>query len=51
MKGQIIHHVKTIATGFVQKLIIDMQQSSFARGMYMVVAEGTVTKTFKIVKQ
>jgi hypothetical protein len=51
MKGQIIHHVKTIATGFVQKLIIDMQQNTFARGMYMVVAEGTVTKTFKIVKQ
>ena len=51
MKGQVVHQVKTIATGFVQKLIIDMQQSSFARGMYMVVAEGTVTKTFKVVKQ
>jgi hypothetical protein len=51
MKGQVVQQVKTIATGFVQKLIIDMQQSSFARGMYMVVAEGTVTKTFKVVKQ
>jgi hypothetical protein len=51
MKGQVVHQERTIATGFVQKLIIDMQQSSFARGMYMVVAEGTVTKTFKVVKQ
>jgi hypothetical protein len=51
MKGQVVHQEKTIATGFVQKLIIDMQQSKFTRGMYMVVAEGTVTKTFKVVKQ
>jgi len=51
MKGQSVYEAKTIATGFVQKLIIDMQQSSFARGMYMIVAEGTVTKTFKVVKQ
>lgn len=51
MRGQSVYEAKTIATGFVQKLIIDMQQSSFARGMYMIVAEGTVTKTFKVVKQ
>ena len=51
MKGQIVEQAKTVATGFVQKLVIDLQQSSFARGMYMVVAEGTVTKTFKVVKQ
>ncbi len=51
MKGQVVDQLKTIATGFVQKLVIDMQQSKFARGMYMVVAEGTVTKTFKVVKQ
>jgi hypothetical protein len=50
-KGQIVREVKTIATGFVQKLIIDLQQSSFAKGMYMIVAEGTATKTFKVVKQ
>ena len=49
--GQIVREVKTIATGFVQKLIIDLQQSSFAKGMYMIVAEGTDTKTFKVVKQ
>jgi len=51
MKGQIVRQAKTVATGFVQKLIIDMQQPSFARGMYMIVAEGTVTKTFTVVKQ
>jgi hypothetical protein len=51
MKGQIVYQAKTIATGFVQKLTIDMQPGSFARGMYMMVAEGTVTKTFKVVKQ
>jgi hypothetical protein len=51
MNGQVVQQSKTTATGFVQKLVIDLQQSSFARGMYMVVAEGTVTKTFKVVKQ
>jgi hypothetical protein len=51
MKGQVVREAKTTATGFVQKLIIDLQQSSFAKGMYMIVAEGTVTRTFKVVKQ
>jgi hypothetical protein len=51
LKGQIVQQEKAVATGFVQKLVIDMQQDSFARGMYMIVAEGTVTRTFKVVKQ
>lgn len=51
MKGQVVRQATTTATGFVQKLIIDIQQSSYSKGMYMIIAEGTVTKTFKVVKQ
>jgi hypothetical protein len=46
-----VKQATTIASGFVQKIIIDMQQSNFPSGMYMIMAEGTVTKTFKVVKQ
>jgi len=51
LKGQVVREAKTIATGFVQKLVIDLGQSRFAKGMYMIVAEGTVTRTFTVVKQ
>jgi hypothetical protein len=51
MKGQVVDQLRTVATGFVQKVAIDLQQTKFTRGMYMVVAEGTATKTFKVVKQ
>ena len=51
LKGQLVKQATTIASGFVQKIILDMQQSNFPSGMYMIMAEGTVTKTFKVVKQ
>jgi hypothetical protein len=51
IKGELVQQTQTIATGFVQKTIIDLQQSKFASGMYMIEAKGTDTKTFRVVKQ
>jgi hypothetical protein len=51
IKGQVVQQSETIATGFVQKMLIDLQQNKFAPGMYMIVAEGESTRSFKVVKQ
>ena len=51
MKGQLVQQAETIATGFVQKLTIDLRPARFSRNMYMLVAEGAEVKTFRIVKQ
>ncbi len=51
IKGQLVRKLQTIASGFVQKTSIDLQQSKFTRGIYMIVVNGTVTRTFKVVKQ
>ncbi len=51
MQGQLVYQSQTIATGFVQKIIIDIRQSRIARGMYMIIAEGMNAKTFKVVKR
>jgi hypothetical protein len=51
MNGQLIQQSRNIATGFVQKIIIDLKQSKFATGIYLVRAEGTNTKTFKVIKR
>jgi hypothetical protein len=51
VKGQLVQQTQIQATGFVQKIIIDLQQSKFATGMYMIMAEGASTKTFKVVKR
>ncbi|MFI5187187.1 MAG: S8 family serine peptidase [Chitinophagales bacterium] len=51
IKGQLVKQVQTPATGFVQKITIDLQQNKFASGMYMILAEGTSTEMFKVVKQ
>jgi hypothetical protein len=51
MGGQLVQQSNTVATGFVQKIIIDIQQSRFATGLYMITAEGASTKTFKVVKR
>ncbi|HEY1870729.1 MAG TPA: T9SS type A sorting domain-containing protein, partial [Chitinophagaceae bacterium] len=50
-QGQLVQQTQTTTTGFVQKVIIDLQPNKFAPGMYMIVAEGTVTRIFKVVKQ
>jgi hypothetical protein len=49
--GQLIQQTQTKATGFVQKVVVDLQQNKYAPGMYMIVAEGTITRIFKVVKQ
>ncbi|HMG66627.1 MAG TPA: T9SS type A sorting domain-containing protein, partial [Chitinophagaceae bacterium] len=51
IKGQLIQETQTPATGFVQKIIIDLRQSRFVNGMYMIIAAGSETKTFKVVKR
>jgi hypothetical protein len=51
LNGQLVHQSQNIATGFVQKIIIDLKQSRFSTGMYLVRVEGTNTRTFKIIKR
>jgi hypothetical protein len=51
MKGQLVQQSESIATGFIQKIIIDLQQSGFAKGMYMIMADGINRKIFKVVKR
>lgn len=51
MQGQLIKQQQSIATGFVQKIIIDIQQTRFATGLYMIVAQGSSKQTFRIVKK
>jgi hypothetical protein len=35
----------------VQKITVDLKESRYAKGIYLVAAEGTVAKTFKIIKR
>jgi hypothetical protein len=50
-KGQLVQKSQTIASGFVQKIIIDLQSGKFVKGMYMIVTEGTSARMFKVVKR
>jgi hypothetical protein len=50
-KGQLVEQIQTPASGFVQKIIIDLREAKFTPGMYMIVAEGAGTRTFKVIKQ
>ena len=50
-KGRLVQQSQVPATGFVQKLIIDLRKNQFASGMYMIVAEGENTRSFEVIKQ
>jgi hypothetical protein len=50
MQGQLVQQLQTIATGFIQKINIDMKQRGIATGVYMLISEGGSTKTFKVIK-
>jgi hypothetical protein len=49
--GQLAKHIQVIATGFVQKIAVDLKENRYAKSVYLVVAEGTIAKTFKIIKR
>ena len=49
--GKLIRQHQLVADGFVQKFIIDLQQPDYAPGLYMIIAEGSEKKLFKVVKQ
>jgi len=51
VSGQLVKHSQAVATGFVQKAVIDLRESRYAKGMYLVIAEGTNAGTFKIIKR
>ncbi len=51
IKGQLVQQIQTPTTGFVQKIIIDLRQNKFTPGMYLIVADGANTQTFKVLKQ
>ena len=50
-QGQLIKQQQSIATGFVQKIIIDMQQPRFSTGLYMISAEGNGRQIYRVVKK
>jgi hypothetical protein len=51
MAGKLVKQVPTVATGFVQKFAIDLHQSKYATGLYMIVVGGTKKGTFKVLKK
>jgi hypothetical protein len=51
MNGQVVKQSQHAATGFIQKIIIDLKQIGYSTGMYLVRAEGITTKTFKVIKR
>jgi hypothetical protein len=50
-RGQLVQQIQAPASGFVQKIVIDLREVKFTPGMYMIVADGTSTRTFKVIKQ
>jgi hypothetical protein len=53
MSGKLVHHQQIIASGFLQKAIIDLNNIRFASGLYLLdasTADG-VKQQFKLIKQ
>jgi len=48
--GRIIYKTETVATGFIDKLIITLQSPLIATGVYLLQAEGQKKEVFKIIK-
>jgi hypothetical protein len=53
MTGRVVHQQKTLATGFVQKMIIDLENPKYASGIYLLEATTDTGKKnqFKLIKQ
>ncbi|TMI84959.1 MAG: T9SS type A sorting domain-containing protein [Bacteroidetes bacterium] len=51
MAGQLVKQQQTIATGFVQKVIVDLQNPGFAGGVYLLSVDGNAREVFKLVKK
>ena len=51
MHGQLVKRQQSIATGFVQKIMIDIHEPRFATGLYMIAAEGNERQVFRIIKK
>jgi hypothetical protein len=51
MAGQLVKQQQAIATGFVQKVIIDLQNPGFAGGVYLLSVDGNKREVFKLVKK
>jgi hypothetical protein len=51
-KGRLVKEISTRATGFLQKLIIDISANNYANGMYLLrVVSGENEQVFKLVKR
>jgi hypothetical protein len=51
-KGRLVKEISTRATGFLQKLIIDISANNYANGMYLLrVVSGENEQMFKLVKR
>jgi hypothetical protein len=52
MNGKVVKQYRPVATGFIQKLVVDLQEPVFAAGMYLLEAvNGDTRQTFRMVKQ
>ncbi|HYM94345.1 MAG TPA: T9SS type A sorting domain-containing protein, partial [Chitinophagaceae bacterium] len=52
MNGRLIQQANTMANGFVQKLVIDLHESKYASGLYLIRAEaGGKKQSFTFMKQ
>ncbi len=52
VKGRLVKEISTRATGFLQKLIIDISANNYATGMYLLrIAAGENERVFKLVKR
>jgi hypothetical protein len=48
--GKLVLQQQAISDGFIQKMTVDLKPSKFASGMYLIVAEGTKTGNFRVVR-
>ncbi|HET9825265.1 MAG TPA: T9SS type A sorting domain-containing protein, partial [Chitinophagaceae bacterium] len=51
MQGQLVKEQQSIGTGFVQKVIIDLQSPRFAAGIYLLSADANDGLIFKVMKK
>jgi hypothetical protein len=51
VKGQQVMTSRVEATGFVQKATLDFRGTSFATGLYLVVAEGSSPHSFTVLRR
>jgi hypothetical protein len=51
VNGKLVQQQQTTATGFVQKITIDLRSDLYAAGMYMIMAEGDKKQVWRVVKQ